>query len=138
MKKSKFLEILSYIMFFVMCAVSLSSWDKIPNNIPIHFDFYGKATTLGPKIFSLIPIFFYFLIITLLSFVAKYNSRKLSGSELAKEAELLLVIQFIIGLIFLYINWVITREQISNLNPWIFYALVTSIVCAVAKFKFLK
>lgn len=60
------LELVTIAGIVVSLILVISSWETLPEKIPMHFDFSGKVTSLGSKnglwILSLSSIFSYFLL----------------------------------------------------------------------------
>lgn len=125
------LNILSFLLLLGLFLYPALIWSKIPEQIPTHYNFAGKADAFGSKTSLLILPIIGCLLYGLLVFVGHFPSAWNSPVKITAENKewvyrnmknILITMKFIIMLLYFYINYQSVSQK--NLNPIIITGLI--------------
>lgn len=110
-------DVFNLILVFFLCGFTLKKYKVLPQKIPIHFDFEGKADHFGSKrfvfLFPLIGVFFY-IGFYLINLNPELTNNPVRITESNKET------QFFIGGLFLKWILLIVLFLFLNIQDYIF------------------
>lgn len=113
-KTDYILEFASFACFIALCMLAILSYRNLPDTIPTHFGFDGKADDWGSKSTVFILPAIVFVLLTGMTILNKYPhifnypvtvTQENALSVYTKATRTIRVIKIIIALIFLLIEW---------------------------------
>lgn len=132
---------LSVVLLISAITYILISYNKLPENIPMHFNAAGKADRMGTKselfiapVLGLIMTYAFYMMTKKLF---KINPHKLGAkteAQLALSKKMISVITLAVSILFLYLTHSITQIGLGNtekLNTWLLPVSLLGILAPV-------
>jgi len=144
----KYLDIFSFSLLIIFWTYTIISYFDLPAEIPVHYNFQGRADSMGPRetIFLLPGIIT--LVYILLTVLGRYPHRFNYAVEITEEnaprqyllaTRVLRITKFVIVIFCLYVNYKVINYQLAsstNLGWWFLPAFMISILLPVFYFVY--
>lgn len=118
LRKYKMWILITNIIIFIPLIVGIIVWDRLPDTLPMHFDFRGRVDSYSGKMFGLLfgPLFS-FIIYWFFLFLIVLDSKK-NKKSIIENTIIMKVIMSIMPLLSLYIGYLVYGVALElSLNP---------------------